>query len=369
MYFIGLMSGTSADGIDAALVDIGADSKTVLVATYHTPYPAEVLQDLTVLSEADQGEYPKLEELDRQLGVLFADAVNRLLQVSGIDKSEISAIGSHGHTVRHEPDAADPFSLQIGMASVIAEQTGIVTVADFRTSDIAVGGQGAPLVPAFHQAAFSSRNTNRTICNIGGIANVTYLPADKSQPVLGFDTGPGNTLMDHWIKQQKDLDFDANGDWASQGERHDLLLNALMADAYFDQPPPKSTGKEHFNLHWVATIVETLSTEFKPIDVQATLAMLTATSIAKAISDFLSGTQEIYLCGGGCKNRHLVSLLKELCSPLPIDDTSALGVDPDWVEAVAFAWLAKQTLEGKPGNLPSVTGARSAVPLGKVFVA
>lgn len=369
MYFIGLMSGTSADGIDVALVDIGADSKTELIATYHTPYSADVLRDLIFLSEAGAGEYPKLNELDRQLGILFADAVNHVLQTSGIDKIEISAIGSHGHTVRHEPEAAQPFSLQIGMASVIAAQTGITTVADFRTSDIAVGGQGAPLVPAFHQAAFSSRIANRTICNIGGIANVTFLPADKSQPVLGFDTGPGNTLMDHWIKQEKNLDFDANGDWASQGESLDLLLNALLADAYFDQPPPKSTGKEHFNLRWMTSIAETLTTEFKPADVQATLAMLTATSIARAISDFLPGTQEIYLCGGGYKNRHLVSLLKELCSPLPIDDTSALGVAPDWVEAAAFAWLAKQTLEGKPGNLPSVTGAHSAVPLGKIFIA
>ena len=363
------MSGTSADGIDAALVNFDTDSTPDIAATQHTPYPEEILRDLILLSEAEEGSYPKIETLDQQLGVLFADSVNRLLRTTGMDKSQIVAIGSHGHTARHDPNASKPFSLQIGNASTITKETGITTVSDFRTSDIEVGGQGAPLVPAFHQALFGSSKTNRTICNIGGIANVTYLPADSSQPVLGFDTGPGNTLMDHWIKQEKDLDFDTGGNWASQGKCHEPLLLTLLADPYFDQPPPKSTGKEHFNLDWLESFIDKTTEELESVDVQTTLATLTAKSISKAISDFLPDTQEIYLCGGGNKNRYLVSLLEGLCRPIAISDTSTLGIDPDWVEAAAFAWLAKQTLEGKPGNLPSVTGARDAVPLGKILTA
>ena len=369
MYFVGLMSGTSADGIDAALVSFDAQGKPKICATLHTPYSAEILADLIPLSEASGNEYPKLDELDKRLGELFADSVNRLLQQSGIDRGQISAIGSHGHTVRHEPNLPKPFSLQIGDASIIAAKTGITTVADFRSGDIAAGGQGAPLVPAFHQSVFSSTNSNRAIVNIGGIANVTYLPADDTTPVLGFDTGPGNTLLDHWIKQCRQIDFDTGGNWAAQGHCDDRLLDALLADPYFDLSPPKSTGKEYFNLAWLKNIANTVADTFAPEDIQATLAMLTARTIALALARWLPETREIYLCGGGCKNHHLVSLLEAQCSPIPIQETSVLGIDPDWVEAAAFAWLAKQALEGKPGNLPSVTGARSAVPLGKIFSA
>lgn len=369
MYYIGLMSGTSADGIDAALVEFSSDSTLSITGTLHTPYPADILQDLVVLSEADRGDYPKIDELDLKLGFLFSDAVNNLLASAGKEKSDIVAIGSHGHTVRHEPNAKKPYSLQIGRASTITNETGITTVADFRTSDIAVGGQGAPLVPAFHKAVFTSNKTNRCICNIGGIANVTYLPAADSQPVLGFDTGPGNTLMDHWIKRYKDLDFDANGEWGAQGHCDDALLAALMSDPYFDQPPPKSTGKEHFNLERINSIAKIVNPGLEDVNIQATLAKLTAKSISKAITDFLPDTQEIYVCGGGSRNGHLMGLMGQLCAPIPVSTTTELGIDPDWVEAVAFAWLAKQTLEGKPGNLPTVTGAHSAVPLGKVFAA
>ncbi|MFV1998415.1 MAG: anhydro-N-acetylmuramic acid kinase [Acidiferrobacterales bacterium] len=367
MYYIGLMSGTSADGIDAALVDFSPDSKLHITATQHSPYPADILRDLVVLSEADKGDYPKIDELDQKLGKLYGDAVNHLLHYAGKNKSEIVAIGSHGHTVRHEPDAEKPFSLQIGNASTITDETGITTVADFRTGDIAVGGQGAPLVPAFHKAVFASDESNRCICNIGGIANVTYLPAVNSQPILGFDTGPGNTLMDHWIKQHKGLDFDASGEWAAQGHCDDALLAALMADPYFGQPPPKSTGKEYFNLKWVNSVANTAISGLEENNVQATLANLTATSISKAITDFLPDTQEIYVCGGGYRNNYLMALIGRQCAPIPVSTTSGLGIDPDWVEAAAFAWLAKQTLEGKPGNLPSVTGARSAVVLGEIY--
>jgi anhydro-N-acetylmuramic acid kinase len=368
MFFIGLMSGTSADGIDAVLLSFDPNSHPTITATGHTPYPEQTLRDLVILSESPEGEYPELPELDRELGDLFADAVNRLLTETGINSDEVTAIGSHGHTVRHAPDAEKPFSLQIGDASIIARRTSITTVADFRSSDIAVGGQGAPLVPAFHRSVFHSPDLNRVILNIGGIANITYLPVDAAAPVLGFDTGPGNTLLDHWIKQQRNLDFDEDGDWAASGNSDGSLLELLLSDPYFFRPPPKSTGKEYFNLAWLSERSNREHMNIAPEDVQATLAALTASSIARSIKKFLPTTDEIYICGGGCHNRHLVTLIEKSCEPVPVSDTSALGIDPDWVEAAAFAWLAKQTLEGKPGNLPSVTGARSAVPLGQIFM-
>jgi len=369
MYFVGLMSGTSADGIDAALVSFDADNNPSVRTTLHTAYPPDLLADLIALSEARADDYPKIDELNERLGELFAESVIRLMQRSETGPEQVTAIGSHGHTVRHAPNAPEPFSLQIGDASIIANRTGITTVADFRSADIAVGGQGAPLVPAFHQSVFGSTDQNRAIINIGGIANITYLPAGNASPVLGFDTGPGNTLLDHWIKQHLHLDYDDDGGWASQGNFSDSLLQALLADPYFAHAPPKSTGKEYFNLTWLGEIANTVSDTFAPVDVQATLARLTARSIAQALETWLPDTEEIYLCGGGLKNRHLVSLLETQCAPVPIEDTSMLGIDPDWVEAAAFAWLAKQALEGKPGNLPSVTGARHAVALGKVFPA
>jgi anhydro-N-acetylmuramic acid kinase len=367
MYFVGLMSGTSADGIDAALVSFDDTARPTIVATAHTPYPEEILRDLIILSESSDDEYPKLKELDQILGELFAGAVNRLLEQAGVKNDEVSAIGSHGHTARHAPEAEQPFSLQIGDAGAITEQTGITTVADFRSGDIAAGGQGAPLVPAFHQAMFQSQDSSRVILNIGGIANITYLPADKMAAVIGFDTGPGNTLLDHWIQQQRGLIFDENGEWAASGTSNEGLLNALLQDPYFHRSPPKSTGKEHFNLAWLNDIGGKFLANLAAEDVQATLAALTATSVIQAINEFLPEADEIYICGGGNKNRHLVSLIKTQCAPTPVSDTSTLGIDPDWVEAAAFAWLAKQTLEGKPGNLPSVTGAKSAVTLGRVF--
>ena len=369
MYFVGLMSGTSADGIDAVLVSFEDEARPEICATLHTPYSSELLDDLIPLSEAGDDEYPKINALDEKLGELFADSVDRLLRQSGIARDQVVAIGSHGHTVRHAPHAPQPFSLQIGDASIIAARTGITTVADFRSGDIAAGGQGAPLVPAFHQSVFRSDTSNRTIVNIGGIATVTYLPSSESKPVLGFDTGPGNTLLDHWIKKHRQLDYDADGRWASEGRVNESLLNALLADPYFHQSPPKSTGKEYFNLAWLNRVSVTEADSLEPVDVQATLAMLTASSIAAALTTWLPDTGEIYLCGGGCRNQFLVSLLEARCAPIPVADTSLLGIDPDWVEAAAFAWLAKQTLAGKPGNLPSVTGARSAVPLGKIFPA
>lgn len=369
MHYIGLMSGTSVDGIDAAVVTIAADGKPALVASHAHPIPPTTRIDIQTLMQAGANEIERLGELDMLLGGLFADAANTVIQQAGLDKKSIRAIGSHGQTLRHRPRAAHPFTLQIGNPSVIAERTGITTVADFRARDIAAGGQGAPLVPAFHRRMFQSPLRNRVIINIGGIANVTYLPADASRPVSGFDTGPGNTLLDQWIGHHNARDHDEAGQWAASGISSKELLGQLLKDPFFQVPPPKSTGRESFNLEWLNRQLQKLTSTLSTVDVQATLLQLTAQTIAQAVRRFLPQTQEVYVCGGGAHNHELVSVLAGNFSGMPVATTEALGLHPDWVEAVAFAWLAHQTLEGQPGNLPSVTGARRAVILGGVYPA
>ncbi len=369
MHYIGLMSGTSVDGIDAAVVTITTDGKPALVASHAHPIPPTTRVDIQTLMQAGADEIERLGELDMLLGGLFADAANTVIQQAGIDKKSIRAIGSHGQTLRHRPHAAHPFTLQIGNPSVIAERTGITTVADFRARDIAAGGQGAPLVPAFHRRMFHSPVCHRVIINIGGIANVTYLPADPSRPVSGFDTGPGNTLLDQWIGHHNARDHDEAGQWAASGISSPELLELLMKDTFFQAPPPKSTGREYFNLGWLNRQLPRLAPTPSAVDVQATLLQFTAQTIAQAVHRFLPQTQEVYVCGGGAHNHELMSVLAGNFSGIPVATTEALGLHPDWVEAVAFAWLAHQTLEGQPGNLPSVTGARRAVILGGVYPA
>lgn len=369
MHYIGLMSGTSVDGIDAVLVSISADGKPVLIASHAHPIPPAMRGEIQALMRAGANEIERLGELDMALGGLFAEAANAVIQQAGLDKKNIRAIGSHGQTLRHRPRAAHPFTLQIGNPSVIAERTGITTVADFRARDIAAGGQGAPLVPAFHRRMFHSTRRNRVILNIGGIANVTYLPADASQPVSGFDTGPGNTLLDQWMGHHNARDCDDAGQWAASGKSSKALLEQLLTDPYFAASPPKSTGREHFHLDWLNARLLKLSPAPTAVDVQATLVQLSALTIAQAVIRFLPQTQEIYVCGGGAHNRELMSALAEYFSSIPVATTEALGLHPDWVEAVAFAWLAHQTLEGLPGNIPSVTGARREVILGGIYPA
>ena len=369
MHYIGLMSGTSVDGIDAAVVTITADGKPALVASHAHPIPPTTRIDIQTLMLAGADEIERLGELDMLLGGLFADAANAVIQQAGLDKKSIRAIGSHGQTLRHRPRAAHPFTLQIGNPSVIAERTGITTVADFRARDIAAGGQGAPLVPAFHRRMFHSPARNRVIVNIGGIANVTYLPTDASIPVSGFDTGPGNTLLDQWIGHHNACDRDEAGQWAASGISSKELLGQLLKDPFFQAPPPKSTGREYFNLKWLNHQLQKPISTLSAVDVQATLLQLTALTIAQAVRRFLPQAQEAYVCGGGAHNHELMSVLAGNFSGMPVATTEALGLSPDWVEAVAFAWLAHQTLEGQPGNLPSVTGARRAVILGGVYPA
>jgi len=369
MYYIGLMSGTSADGIDAVLVSFPAKGPPRIKQKLDRPYPDDLRQKISALSKPGNNEIERMGALDHELAIAFSDCVGDLLNKSGIHAREVGAIGSHGQTLRHHPDGATPFSLQIGNASLIAELTGITTVADFRARDIAAGGQGAPLVPVFHNAVFRSATDDRVIVNIGGIANISYLPADDNEPVTGFDTGPGNTLLDLWVQKHHGSAYDEHGDWARTGKIATTLLASLLTDRYFEKLPPKSTGKELFNLLWLEQHIGGLETTPTAADVQATLVALTAVSITNAIKAHASGCKQVYVCGGGSHNTMLMESLEGQMAPVKVATTTALGIDADWVEALAFAWLAKQTIDGKAGNLPSVTGARHAVILGGIYPA
>lgn len=360
-YFIGLISGTSVDGIDAALVQFDASSLQ-LVRTRQHAYRDELREWLMrAIQTPQQCMIDDLGQLDRRVGECFRDAAIALLGDAGVDASAVTAIGSHGQTLRHRPDAPMPFTLQIGDPSVIAKGTGITTVADFRRADLALGGQGAPLVPLFHEWLFAEAGSQRAVVNIGGIANLTVL--DGSTRTVGFDTGPGNTLLDAWCRRHRGKPYDSNGDWATAGNVIDDLLSRLLADPYFSAPPPKSTGLEHFNLGWLeAAGVEGLQAE----DVQATLSALTADSIVAAIQQHARGASHVFVCGGGVHN---AGLMHRLAASLPyaqVSSTAAAGLDPDWVEAAAFAFLASRTLQNLPGNVPAVTGASRAAVLGAI---
>jgi anhydro-N-acetylmuramic acid kinase len=366
-HYIGLMSGTSVDGIDAVLVAFDGHSHPTVLATHQHALPDDVRSAIQALMQPDSNELDREGELDMQLGHLFAEAALELLRAGGLPATQIRAIGSHGQTIRHRPRAGHPFTRQIGNPSVIAERTGITTVADFRARDMAAGGEGAPLVPAFHAGLFRQSGVDRAIVNIGGIANITWLPGSSAETVTGFDTGPGNTLLDGWIFQHDGRRHDPDGAWAASGAVLEPLLTRLLADEYFGKAPPKSTGREHFHLAWLQG---RLRGDEAARDVQATLAELTARSLGSALTGLLPRPpREIYVCGGGAHNRDLLARLTRQLAGIPLATTAALGLDPDWVEATAFAWLAHQTLAGHPGNLPSVTGARRPVVLGGIYLA
>ncbi|MCK9637371.1 MAG: anhydro-N-acetylmuramic acid kinase [Methylobacter tundripaludum] len=362
--YIGLMSGTSLDGIDAALVDF-QDNETHLVEFEYLPYSDEIQSTIQKISKPES--LISLKEygaMDAQLGSLFAKAVNALLAKAAIPTSSVKAIGSHGQTIYHAPDIRFPFSLQIGDPNIIAETTGITTVADFRRRDIAAKGQGAPLVPAFHQAVFQHPNEHRCIVNIGGIANITVLPRNQSAEVIGFDTGPGNTLMDLWIKLHRNLPYDKNGAWGKTGKIDHDLVTLLKQDAYFNAAPPKSTGKEYFSLPWIYQYFDAFS--YKAEDVQASLCFLTAITICDAVKKHAPATERILICGGGIHNDYLLELIQQNID-CPVESTERYGIHPDHVEAVAFAWLARQTMNNLPGNLKEVTGALDSVILGGIY--
>ncbi len=363
--YIGLMSGTSMDGIDAALVELDGNRCT-LIASHCAPLKQPLKERLERLCNQPHLAIQQLGELDIELGRLFAQAALSLIEKSGVDAAAITAIGSHGQTIFHAPGGPHPFSLQLGDPNTIAELTGITTVADFRQRDIAAGGEGAPLVPAFHEALFRSPDKNRVIINIGGIANITILPRHSERTSSGFDTGPGNTLMDAWSRQHIAQPFDSNGEWAQNNRIDNALLERLLDDPYFELPPPKSTGREYFNLEWLR---ERLRDETPPGEVQRTLLALTVESIAKAVERYAAETETLFICGGGAQNRFLMEQLRERLPHQSVNTTELLGTPPDWVEAVAFAWLAKQRLEGKPASLPSATGARHRTILGGIYAA
>ena len=348
------------DGIDAALIDC-LTQKPHLVATHSKPWPESIRLQLQQAQQLDDEAVFGLNALDRAIAAQFAEASLELLDVAGTDVDEVIAIGSHGQTIRHRPQADKPISLQLGNGQHIADLSGIQTVSDFRRADIEAGGEGAPLTPAFHNAVLRSKAENRCVVNIGGIANITLLPADESLPVTGFDTGPGHNLMDGWIKQHKSLPYDNNGDWARSGQLNDALLAGLKADAYFQLPPPKSTGFEYFNQDWLQQHdVDALPAE----DVQATLCELSAATIADAVLASETNVERVLICGGGVHNSYGLARLQSRLANIPVESTGMHGVQPDWVEAMAFAWLAQRHLENRPGNLPSVTGARESVVLG-----
>ncbi len=364
-YYIGLMSGTSMDGIDAVLVDFSAEQPHLL-ANHTEDIPSNILNGLQALCLPDNDEINRLGQLDRNMGKLFAQAVNHLLAKTNVPKEDIIAIGSHGQTVRHMPSLGAGFTLQIGDPNTIAAETGIDVIADFRRKDIALGGQGAPLVPAFHQQTFAQNGKPRIILNIGGIANITYLPGNSEQ-VLGFDTGPGNTLIDAWIQQVKGESFDRDGAWAASGKTHEPLLAHLLSHPYFSLTYPKSTGRELFNQAWLEQQLA-LFTQLAEEDIQSTLLDLTCHSIAQDIHK-LSSQGELFVCGGGAFNTLLMQRLAALLPDYRLDTTLALGVDPKWVEGIAFAWLAMRHQLGLPANLPAVTGASREAVLGGKFSA
>ena len=362
--YVGLISGTSMDGVDAALVRLG-DHECEMVATHSHPYPAELRARLLELSRKPASlTVDDLGRLDVRVGECFRDAANTLLELTETTASDVAAIGSHGQTIRHLPDDEWPFSLQIGDPNVVAKGTGITTIADFRRRDVASGGQGAPLTPAFHHWLFANDAHDRVVLNLGGIANVTIFSSNGTA-VTGFDTGPANTLMDAWVLEHRGEPFDKDGRWARTGSASPELLQRMLGDSYFDRKPPKSTGFEHFNLAWLRDKLRGF--DVSPEDVQATLLALTVESVATAVRAHAPTANELLVCGGGIHNTELVSALGRALAPIPLESTAAHGVDPDWVEAAAFAWLASRTLQGLPGNLPSVTGAGAFEILGGIY--
>jgi len=360
MFYIGLMSGTSMDAVDCALVSFD-DNKTNLIS--YSQYPLDDDTKKRVRSVNAKVDIEEIDQLDMHLGHLFASATNTMIKKSNINPKDIIAIGSHGQTVLHEPNAPVPLSLQIANPNIIANETGILTIADFRSMDIAAGGQGAPLAPAFHQFQFHHLEKNRVVLNIGGMANITVLPCDKYLKIIGFDTGPGNALMDNWARQHLNTDMDKDGEWANSGCVDQVLLDEMLRDDYFKTAPPKSTGIEYFNLDWLDRYDCSLKSE----DIQATLLALSVQTISQAIQQYASNTDEVLVCGGGVHNKALMHAIREQLPNCNVVSTSEYGLDPDCIEAVTFAWLAKRRIENKPGNLPSVTGATESVLLGALY--
>lgn len=353
------MSGTSLDGIDVALVAFSGGVPELRAAHYR-PYSQAMKDVLLKLHQPTANELHQSQLAANELAQEYAQATSALLKSAGVAASEITSIGCHGQTIRHCP--AQGYTLQIGNAALLAELTGITVVSDFRSRDIAAGGQGAPLVPAFHDMVLRHPASHRVIVNIGGIANLTDLRPGR--PTIGFDCGPGNMLMDAWIAQHRGEAYDRDGAWAASGKVIPALLQSMLDDAFFAAAPPKSCGRDQFNVNWLGKHLHGGET---PADVQATLLALTCDSIAGAIRRFCTGVEEIYLCGGGAHNTALANELGQALPDCHVQLTDALGIGADWMEAIAFAWLARQALQGKPANLPQATGAAHPCILGAIY--
>lgn len=370
-YYLGVMSGTSLDGVDIALMDF-TNNKNNLISTAFFPMPNKLFQQLSLL-HSGQTHLQKLGEIDTMLGHFYAKSINQFLFEKQLLPQQIKAIGCHGQTIWHSPDSQYAFTMQIGNANIVAKETQITTVADFRRKDMAYGGQGAPLVPAFHQAIFAEKNQITAVLNIGGISNISLLvPAKK---VIGFDTGPGNALMDLWIFKNLQKHYDQQGDWAKTGCCNNDLLTLFLMDPYFKKLPPKSTGREYFNVEWLEKNLTLFQQHFPHIilkakDIQATLVKLTALCSANALIELTQHSSlpcHLLLCGGGAKNNAVKQALQEALPLWKIQTTTEVGIDADFVEAAAFAWLAFRKINNLPSNLPEVTGASKALSLGIIY--
>ena len=370
--YLGIMSGTSLDGVDLALVDFF--EKPNLVASGFVPMPEDLRANLAELLKSGETSLQKLGEIDHYLGVLYADCVNDFLVKNQLEASQITAIGCHGQTVWHAPQGNFPFTMQIGDMNLVAARTGITTVGDFRRKDMAMGGQGAPLVPAFHEAVFARPNQFTVVLNIGGISNISVL--DPKSETIGYDVSVGNALMDSWIEKHLGKRYDKNAEWAKTGEVISELLVEMLSEPFLQLPPPKSTGRELFNLAWLEKQFANLTAKspassvanFKPEDIQYTLAEFTAQSITRELSQWKNEPNKVLLvCGGGARNPLLMERFNVLLPDWHVGTTNDYGVDVDYVEAAAFAWLAFQRMENLPSNMPSVTGASQAVSLGVIF--
>lgn len=358
------MSGTSMDAIDASLVHIAEDGLEVVL---YQQFP--IAEDVKGVLRSVNQDSPlgKMAELDVIVGRLFAQAALEIIESSDLSPQDVHAIGSHGQTLLHSPQGAYPYSLQIGDPNIIAYQTGITTVADFRGMDIAAGGEGAPLVTTFHQRYFQNYRDERVILNLGGIANITILPDGKEERITGFDTGPGNVLMDLWIQDQLQQDFDRDGQWAKSGRCDQGLLAVFLNEDFFSVVPPKSTGRDTFNLSWLNDKLGHMTDKIAAHDVQATLLELTAISVSHAVQGYAPGYDQLLVCGGGVLNVAVMQRLGELNPSMQVDSTQMYGLNPVAVEAVAFAWLAQRRMNNQTGNASSVTGATDEVPLGAVY--
>jgi len=360
--YIGVMSGTSLDGLDIALIEQASAAR--LIATHYIPMPDSLRTEMLALCASGPDEIARSATAQQNWVTLAAQGIHTLLAQQHLKPEDIRAIGSHGQTIRHEP--ARGFTVQIGNPALLTELTGITVVSDFRSRDVAAGGQGAPLVPAFHEALFGERDGSRAVLNIGGFSNLSLIEPGKA--VAGFDCGPGNVLLDAWIHHNRGDNYDRDGQWASTGQIVPTLLKALLSDPFFITKGPKSTGREVFNLPWLMRHLSHLPV-FAANDVQATLLELTALTIIESLQSAQDNTQEVLVCGGGAHNTTLMNRLASLLPNAKVSSTSVYGVDPDWVEAMAFAWLAHCCLEGIAANRPSVTGARGLRVLGAIYPA